>query len=502
MYNAIYARQSIEKIDSISVESQIEFCSYETRGERYQKYIDKGFSGKNTNRPAFEEMLKDIEKGLVKKVIVYKLDRISRSILDFSNMMDLFQKYNVEFISSTEKFDTSTPIGRAMLNICIVFAQLERETIQKRVTDAYYSRSKKGFYMGGRVPYGFSLKETVINGIKTAKYEPIKEEIEQIKIMYSIYSQPTKSLGDVLRYFSENGLTHLRGKVWCTARISELLRSPIYVKADSKIYDFYKSQGSNIINDEADFTGENACYLYKGKTENNKQYSLENKDLVLAPHKGVISSTDWLKCRVKCMNNRQVATSYKAKNSWLVGKVKCGNCGYALVVRKSDRRRKTIIRYFVCSHKTASGLCAGCGTVRADELENFMFGKIKTKLENFKILTNNTKHFSNPKINEYKIKLSQINKEIDTLLEKVKEANSILMQYINDRIEKLDEERSHISEQIMSLSRENTDTDIDTITDYISHWNETSLEDKILVVDALIKVIHIADGNIEITWKI
>lgn len=155
MYDAIYARQSIEKVDSISVESQIDFCRYETRGGNYKEYIDRGFSGKNTNRPAFEEMLSDIEKGLIKKVIVYKLYRISRSILDFSNMMEVFQKYHVEFVSSTEKFDTSTPIGRAMLNICIVFAQLERETIQKRVADAYYSRSKKGFYMGGRVPYGF-----------------------------------------------------------------------------------------------------------------------------------------------------------------------------------------------------------------------------------------------------------------------------------------------------------------------------------------------------------
>ncbi len=96
--------------------------------------------------------MRDIKRGLIAKVVVYKLDRISRSILDFANMMELFQQYNVEFVSSTEKFDTSTPMGRAMLNICIVFAQLERETIQKRVTDAYYSRSQRGFKMGGKSP--------------------------------------------------------------------------------------------------------------------------------------------------------------------------------------------------------------------------------------------------------------------------------------------------------------------------------------------------------------
>jgi len=120
---AIYGRQSVDKKDSISIESQIEFCQYELKGESYREYTDKGFSGKNTDRPKFQELIRDIEQGLISTVIVYKLDRISRSIIDFARMMELFQRYNVEFVSATEKFDTSTPMGRAMLNICIVFAQ-------------------------------------------------------------------------------------------------------------------------------------------------------------------------------------------------------------------------------------------------------------------------------------------------------------------------------------------------------------------------------------------
>ena len=121
--DAIYARQSVDRKDSISIESQIEFCKYELRGGNYKDYKDKGFSGKNTDRPRFQELMADIKRGLIRRVVVYKLDRISRSILDFATMMELFQQYNVEFVSSTEKFDTSTPMGRAMLNICIVFAQ-------------------------------------------------------------------------------------------------------------------------------------------------------------------------------------------------------------------------------------------------------------------------------------------------------------------------------------------------------------------------------------------
>ena len=150
--DAIYARQSVDKKDSISIESQIEFCKYELKGGNCKEYKDKGYSGKNTERPQFQQLMRDIESGLVRKVVVYKLDRISRSILDFAKMMDFFQKYEVEFVSSTEKFDTSTPMGRAMLNICIVFAQLERETIQKRVTDAYYSRSQRGLQDGWESP--------------------------------------------------------------------------------------------------------------------------------------------------------------------------------------------------------------------------------------------------------------------------------------------------------------------------------------------------------------
>ena len=125
--DVIYARQSVDRKDSISIESQIDFCKYELKGGSCRVFKDKGYSGKNTDRPEFQKLLGEIRKGKVRRVVVYKLDRISRSILDFANMMELFQEYDVEFVSSTEKFDTSTPMGRAMLNICIVFAQLERD---------------------------------------------------------------------------------------------------------------------------------------------------------------------------------------------------------------------------------------------------------------------------------------------------------------------------------------------------------------------------------------
>lgn len=203
--NAIYARQSVDKKDSISIESQIDFCKYELRGESYKEYIDKGYSGKNTDRPQLRLLIEDIKRGLVSKVVVYKLDRISRSILDFSNMMALFQEYNVEFISSTEKFDTSTPMGRAMLNICIVFAQLERETIQKRIQDAWYARCQRGFKMGGRPPYGFRTEPVVMDGIHTKKLVIEPAEALFVQKMYEMYIDPRISLHDIARILTEEG---------------------------------------------------------------------------------------------------------------------------------------------------------------------------------------------------------------------------------------------------------------------------------------------------------
>ena len=503
MFDAIYTRQSVDKMDSISIESQLEYCKYETRGNPYKSYSDKGYSGKNTNRPAFEEMLEDIKQEKISRVIVYKLDRISRSILDFANMMEVFAEHNVEFVSSTERFDTSTPIGRAMLNICIVFAQLERETIQKRVADAYYSRSKRGFYMGGRIPYGFEKVKTEIDGIKTSKYVPIPEEAEQIRLMYSLYADEDNSLGDIIAYFNKNGIKHLRGGMWSVGRISEMLRNPIYVMADADVYDFFKSQGANIINPVSDYTGYNACYLYQGTvSKTRKQLDLTDKEIVLAPHQGIIPSGDWLKCRIRCLNNRQSTKTCKATTSWLVGKVKCGKCGYGLTIVKANTKWH---RYFVCATALATKKenCQGTGgTVYADVLEEYMLNAIRNKLSEFKTLSQKKKKQINPKINKNKIRMSEIENEINDLLSKVVGANAVLMQYINEHVESLDTERKKLQEENISLTCNQDKQNFDVISSHVQDWDNISFEDKQSVVNALIKVIHIADGKIEIMWNI
>ncbi len=500
--DALYARQSVDKKDSISIESQIEFCKYETRGGEYRTYTDKGYSGKNTDRPHFQELLQDIKNGEISRVIVYKLDRISRSILDFAEMMQTFERYGVEFVSSTEKFDTSTPMGRAMLNICIVFAQLERETIQKRVSDAYSARSKKGFYMGGKIPYGFDIEKIIMEGIKTSKYVINPDESEQLLLMDEMYSNPTTSIKDIMVYFIEHGIEHLRGGKWNRATIHNLLKNPIYVKADLDVYEFFKSQGVNIINPPEDFIGRNGCYLYNESTaQTRKESRLEGHTLVLAPHDGFIPSDIWLPARKKLLNNDKVIKPNKAKNSWLAGKIKCAKCGYSLALKKSTVRGKQY-RYLACRSKFDDLTCEGIRYAHADDIENIVLQEIKDKLATFTTLSKTQKELTNPKINDLQIKEKQIDNEIETLMEKLMQANDTLMEYINKRIVELDEQKKEIAEEIKSLSPNNKKHNYKVITNHVAKWEKLSFDDKRVVVDALIEKVLVGDNSVEINWKI
>lgn len=500
MYDALYARQSVEKVDSISIENQLEYCRHEARGNPCREYIDRGYSGKNTNRPAFEQLLADVRQGKVARVIVYKLDRISRSILDFANMMQLFQQHRVEFVSSTERFDTSTPIGRAMLHICIVFAQLERETIQKRVTDAYYSRCKKGLYMGGRVPYGFARQQTVLDGVRTSMFVPVPQEARQVQLIYSLYADPANSLGDLVRYLNVHGHKQLRGGMWSTARLSEMLRNPVYVRADAAVYAFFKEQGAQILNPAADFTGYNGCYLYKGAGgEGRSPSDLSGREVVLAPHEGLVSSRDWLRCRLRCQQNHRSTTTCKAKSSWLLGKVKCGRCGYGLSVVKSDTRWQ---RYFVCSAALASKKqrCPGTGgTVYAQLLEAYVSQEIQRRLGLFDKLCQREEPQLDRKRNEQRIRLAEIEREIEQLLCKVSGANDILLAYINSRVAQLDEERRQLQTEAERLAHQEGTV---AICNPAQLWTKASFAQKQAVADALIEIIKVADGEIEIVWKI
>lgn len=500
LYDAIYARQSVDRIDSISVESQVEFCKKEVIGQDFKVYTDKGYSGKNIDRPAFQELLRDIKAGKANRVIVYRLDRISRSVLDFANLIEVFQKNRVDFISTMEKFDTSTPIGKAMLMIVMIFAQLERETIQQRVIDAYSSRSKRGFYMGGTVPFGFDIKETLIDGIRTKMYEPIESEAEIVRLIFSQYSEPQTSLGDVMRYLEVHGIRKRDGKLFNRSRLRDLIINPVYVKADYQLYEFFKAQGTNIANIPEDFIGTNGAYLYSGDIKKRKTVCLEGHTLVIAPHKGLVDSSTWIKCRSKCLNNQSVAKPVKAKATWLAGKIKCAHCGYALTAKIYRCKTKSDNRYYLCNNKYNAGGC-NFGSLDADAVDEIVLKEMQKKLAEFKTLSHQKQEGCNLQMVKLKTRIDAIDNEIASLLDKITTANDTVMQYINSRIAELDAEKKELNAQILSLDNDRKDN-IGEISGYMEHWEKLTISDKITVVDCLIERITASKDSLEIKWKI
>ncbi len=500
-FDAIYTRQSVDRVDSISTESQVEFCKKEVTDNNFKVYTDKGYSGKSIDRPAFKELMNDIKSGVVRRVIVYRLDRISRSVLDFANVIDILEKHHVDFVSTMEKFDTGTPIGKAMLMIVMIFAQLERETIQQRVIDAYASRSKRGFYMGGRVTYGFRLADTVIDGIKTKMYEPVEKEVHVINLIYSMYSEPQTSFGDIARYLNEHSIYTRKNTPFSRSRLRELVINPVYVKADYQIYEFFKSNGTDIVNSPEEFIGTNGAYLYSGDNAKRKNIELNGQHLVLAPHKGLTDSDTWLKCRRKCLNNKGTAKPVKAKSTWLAGKIKCAQCGYALAAKSYRCKTKSDNRYYLCTHRYSAGAC-DFGSVDADEVDKIIFAEIQKKSEEFKALSNKKKSFDNSEFLKLKSQIYELDGEISSLIRKAASANDIVMNYINSRVCELDCQKLKLTDKCIQLQKKQAEDNIGEIKDYMRYWSRLTISDKITVVDILIERISVSSNKIEIKWKL
>lgn len=497
---AIYARQSVDKKDSISIESQIEFCKREIFDEEYKVYQDKGFSGKNIERPQFQQMMSDIKSGLITKVIVYKLDRISRNLLDFASIVEIFKKYNVDFISCNEKFDTSTPMGNAMLSITMVFAQLERETIQKRIKDNYYARGAKGFFMGGRPPYGFNKIETRIDGKKTSTFVENPEQLPFLLKMYELYANTDMSLGKISDYLNNNNVPSPEGGLWDSGKISRILRNPAYVRADADVYSYYKNKGCKISNDISDFIGVNGCYLYGKRKSNERKYTnVENHVLSLALHEGVVDSQTWLLCQYKLDNNKQIKNSGKGKYSWLSGSIKCGYCGYAVSVVTGRAGQK----YFNCRGKTNYKSCKGHSKVLyVEEIESIVEKYILNRAKELKNTTLDVQNTNDIEINKIKLQILEIDNQIENLITQMAQANNITMKYINERITQLDKAKNTLIEEMKKLTINNSNAQpVEEVLNYIDKWNELSIEEKKKICGFFINKVSVTDDSIDIDWK-
>ena len=178
---AVYTRKSTEEgleQEFNSLHAQREACEAYIASQRSEgwalirdPYDDGGFSGGTLERPALKQLLADIEEGLVDVVVVYKIDRLSRSLMDFSKLVEVFDRAGVTFVSVTQSFNTTTSMGRLTLNILLSFAQFEREVIAERVRDKIRASRQKGMWMGGNVPFGYPRREPQAGGARAGCHD-------------------------------------------------------------------------------------------------------------------------------------------------------------------------------------------------------------------------------------------------------------------------------------------------------------------------------------------
>ena len=189
---AIYTRKSTEEgldMEFNTLDAQREACEAYIASQKSEgwvatrdRYDDGGFSGGNLERPGLKQLLADIDDGLIDVVVVYKIDRLSRSLMDFSKLVEVFDRNGVTFVSVTQSFNTTTSMGRLTLNILLSFAQFEREVIGERIRDKVAASRKRGIWMGGYVPLGYDVQDRklLVNDAEAASVHRIFERFVEL----------------------------------------------------------------------------------------------------------------------------------------------------------------------------------------------------------------------------------------------------------------------------------------------------------------------------------
>src|SRR5438094_1206149 len=259
---AIYTRKSSEEgleQEFNSLEAQCEACEAYIRSQRHEgwvlartRYDDGGFSGGNMERPALQRLLTDIQGGRIDIIVVYKVDRLTRSLADFARLVEIFDTQGVSFVSVTQQFNTTSSMGRLTLNVLLSFAQFEREVTGERIRDKIAASKKKGMWMGGNVPLGYDTSE------RTLVINPA--EAETVRRVFALY----RELGSVRRVKEAADRLGLRTKCSTTTNGTErggkpfsrghrytLLSNPIYTGHIAHKGELHPGQQAALIDDES-----------------------------------------------------------------------------------------------------------------------------------------------------------------------------------------------------------------------------------------------------------
>ncbi len=369
---AIYSRKSKFTGKGESIENQIELCrqyiaSHYSRDEADAAvvYEDEGFSGGNTDRPQFQQMMSDAREKKISAVVCYRLDRVSRNISDFSGLIQELERLGISFISIREDFDTCSPMGRAMMYIASVFSQLERETIAERIRDNMHELAKTGRWLGGTTPTGYaseSVSHVTFDGKtkKACKLTLVENEAEIVRLIFSKFLE-TNSLTQTDTFLLQNHIVTKNGRNFTRFAIKNILTNPVYMIADEAAYKYLSESDAELYADKSDFDGISGIMAYNRTEqkhgETNKIRGMDEWIVAVGKHRGIISGADWIKAQTYLEQNRSKSFRKTRSNTALLsGLLLCGSCGDYMRPKLTKRTNKDgeLVYTYLCNTKERS----------------------------------------------------------------------------------------------------------------------------------------------------
>ena len=368
----IYSRKSKFTGKGESIENQIEMCRQyiathysEEEAEAALVYEDEGFSGGTLERPKFKKMMSDSQKIDFAAIVVYRLDRISRNIGDFAKLIEDLSNRHIDFISIREQFDTSSPMGRAMMYIASVFSQLERETIAERIRDNMHELSKTGRWLGGNTPTGYeseSISNVTVDGKtrKACKLKVIPDELNLVKLIFDKFIE-TGSLTKTDEFLMNGHYKTKRGKSFTRFAIKGILSNPVYMIADEDAYNYLVGNDVDLFADKEAFDGKHGIMAYNRTLQRPGKATQEkpmNEWIVsVGKHLGAIPGATWVQVqKLLALNKSKNYRKPRSHVALLSGILYCGHCGDYMRPKLSDRKTANgdTIYTYLCTTKERS----------------------------------------------------------------------------------------------------------------------------------------------------
>ena len=444
-------------------------------------FEDEGFSGGNIDRPQFQRMLMLEREKPFDVLICYRLDRISRNIADFSSLMNELTKHHTAFVSIKEQFDTSTPMGRAMMYIASVFAQLEREVIAERIRDNMIELAKTGRWLGGQTPTGFDSERFEIidiyeqkadNTLEKKKKKACKliENVQERKIIETIFEKywDIKSLCGLETYLIKHNIRSRTGTYFSTSRLRVLLSNPVYATYDQDIKEYFESKGITIFKENERIICDGRYGLISYNKLDGEKNQKEMKDWIIAVglHPGYISGINWIRTQELLAKNSEKRYRAECKNEALFsGILKC-KCGSYMRPKGTGNKPKdsNLKRYYyTCELKDRSkgNKCQGQNVVGI-EMDRLVIDKIKEIFVPNSAVYEELKKISLSKSsNNCEEELQDLNKiynknltSIKNLVEKLKYIDIDVIDIINQELKKLKQENQEILDKIKKLEED------------------------------------------------